>query len=134
MWLHFATSVWECNELERWLYSALPATKIAQSPALGIYKAWRKWLKTAGIPKFFLVPVYDKKTGSYREVESKESADTYYAEDDRFDIENPSKEGVFRSKRLSPYLFIPPKLRFFVNPLLLTLCEFCETSNFRKML
>jgi hypothetical protein len=48
MWLHCATDVWECNELERWLYDDLPATKIAQSPALSIYKAWRKWLKTAG--------------------------------------------------------------------------------------
>lgn len=52
MWLHGAIDVSECNELERWLYGDLPATKIAQSPALGIYKAWRKWLKTAGIPKF----------------------------------------------------------------------------------
>ena len=92
MWLHFATNAWECNELERWLYSDLPATKIAQSPALGIYKAWRKWLKTAGIPKFVLIPVYDKKTRSYREMESKEPSNAYYAEDDRFDIEKPSKD------------------------------------------
>lgn len=33
MWLHGATDVWECNELERWLYGDLPATKIAQSHA-----------------------------------------------------------------------------------------------------
>ncbi len=51
MWLHGATKVWERNELERWLYGDLPATKTALSPAIDIYKAWRKWLKISGIPK-----------------------------------------------------------------------------------
>lgn len=92
MWLHGATNVWECNELERWLYGDLPATKIAQSPALGIYKAWRKWLKIAGIPKFTTCLVYEKKTQTYLEVESKEPSDTYYADDDRFDIEKPAQD------------------------------------------
>ena len=97
MWLHAATDVRERNELERWLYGDLPATRIAQSPALGIYKAWRKWLKIAGIPKFKISYVYDKKTGSWRETESKEPTDTFYAADKRFDIKKPVKDKTLLS-------------------------------------
>ncbi len=92
MWLHGATDVWECNELERRLYGNLPDTKIAQSSALGIYKAWRKWLKTSGIPKVWKAIRYDKKRGENEEFESKEPSDAYYATDDRFDVEKPSKD------------------------------------------
>ncbi len=92
MWLHGATKVWERNELERWLYGDLPATKTALSPAIDIYKAWRKWLKISGLPKFGTTYDYDKKTSSWREVESKEPSDTYYATNSRFDIEKPSKD------------------------------------------
>jgi hypothetical protein len=92
MWLHGATNVWERNELERWLYGDLPATKTALSPAIGIYKAWRKWLKISGLPKFGTTYDYDKKTSSWREVESKEPSDTYYATNNRFDIEKPSED------------------------------------------
>jgi hypothetical protein len=97
MWLHGATKVYERNELERWLYGNLPATETAQSSALDVYKAWRKWLKIAGIPKFKTCPIYDKKTGSWREIESKELEDTYYAEDNRFDIKKPAKDETLLS-------------------------------------
>lgn len=92
MWFHGETETFKCYELERWLYGDPPATKIAQSPALSLYKAWRKWLKIAGIPKFTTCCDYDKKTRSYREVKSEEPSDMYYVADERFDIEKPSKD------------------------------------------
>jgi len=48
MWLHGATDVWECNELERWLTDYPPSTDIANSPAKEICDSWRAWLNVAG--------------------------------------------------------------------------------------
>ena len=48
MWLHGATEVHECNELERWLYDSPPLTAIARSPAQSHYDDWRKWLDNGG--------------------------------------------------------------------------------------
>lgn len=96
LWLHGATEVYECNELERWLSDYPPITKTAQSPALTVYRAWRKWLETAGSSKAFMALRYDKKTRKHVEFESKESAGSYYEADDRFDIENPpERETLF---------------------------------------
>ena len=94
MWLHGATDVWECNELERWLYGDLPTTKVAQSSAPDKYKAWRKWLKISGVSNFTTCLEYQKKTQVYVEVESKEPSGTYYADNDRFDIAKPFKDEI----------------------------------------
>ncbi len=91
LWLHGATEVGECNELEQRLYRDLPITETAQSPAWDAYKAWRKWLETAGLPKVSMALVYDKKNRKYEEFESKEPSDTFYATDNRFDIEKPAE-------------------------------------------
>jgi hypothetical protein len=48
MWLHGATLVNECNELERWLYGYPPATTMANSSAHNIYESWRDWLEKQG--------------------------------------------------------------------------------------
>ncbi len=100
MWLHGETETYKCYELERWLYGDPPATKIAQSPALSVYKDWRKWLKIAGIPKFTTRYDYDKRTRWYREVKSEEPSDMYYVADKRFDIEEPTKDLRFGDNKL----------------------------------
>ena len=46
MWLHGATKVAECSELERWLFDNPPLTAVAQIPASKIRIAWKKWLQT----------------------------------------------------------------------------------------
>lgn len=48
MWLHGATSVQDCNELERWLFDSPPLTYTAQIPAIKVYLDWRKCLETKG--------------------------------------------------------------------------------------
>jgi hypothetical protein len=43
MWLHGTTEVYECNELERWLYGDPSNTEIASSLAQDAHDAWRDW-------------------------------------------------------------------------------------------
>ncbi len=48
MWLHGATKVHECNELERWLFDSPPLTATTESPAQPHYDYWRGWLDNGG--------------------------------------------------------------------------------------
>lgn len=68
MWLHEATSVQDCNELERWLFDAPPFTHTAQMPAIKVYLDWKEWLETKG------------------------SFGAYYVDFDKFQIPRPDKE------------------------------------------
>ncbi len=90
-WLHGATELHERNELERWLYDVPPITARANSSAIAVYNAWRKWLNTSGIPKWNIGYDYDKKTHQLREVQAQELGETYYAGDRRFKIQRPLK-------------------------------------------
>jgi hypothetical protein len=88
MWLHGVTNIWERNELGRWLTDYPPATEVANAPAQKIYNAWHKWLSVAGPVK--VVKVLDcNKRGGYIERESKQSSEAFYAEHDRFEIQEP---------------------------------------------
>jgi hypothetical protein len=89
MWLHGATEVYECNELERWLYGAPSNTEIASSLAQDAHDAWRAWLSIAGPPIMSKVCDYDKKSGKYLERELKEPSAAYYVNNDRFEIRAP---------------------------------------------
>lgn len=48
MWLHGATKVQDCHELERWLLDSPPLTATAQILASKVYRAWKKWLEATG--------------------------------------------------------------------------------------
>jgi len=89
MWLHGATDAWECNELERWLTDYPPSTAMANSPAKEIYDAWRGWLMVAGRLKREKVLIYDKKSRNYIEHESQKPSAAWYAEHDKFEIQEP---------------------------------------------
>ena len=75
MWLHGATKVAECNELERWLFDHPPLTATAQIQARKVYRSWRKWLETKGPCEEDFGP-----------------RGAYYVEFDEFQIPNPQKD------------------------------------------
>lgn len=89
MWLHGATDVRECNELERWLTEYPATTALANSSAWEIHNAWRAELPVSGGMKVQKVLDYDKNIGGYIEKESQETSAAFYAEDDRFEIIEP---------------------------------------------
>lgn len=89
MWLHGATDVWECNELERWLTDYPSSTAVANAPAEEIHAAWRKWLPVAGPVRVSKVVDYDKKSRKYVERETKKPSEAFYAEHDQFEIPEP---------------------------------------------
>lgn len=68
MWLHGATSVQDCNELERWLFDSPPLTHTSQMPAIKAYLDWEEWLETKG------------------------SFGAYYVDFNKFQIPRPDKE------------------------------------------
>jgi hypothetical protein len=43
-WLHGATEFLECNQVEKWLYTPLPLSKVAKSKALIHYDKWGEYL------------------------------------------------------------------------------------------
>jgi hypothetical protein len=89
MWLHAVTDVWERNELEQWLMDYPPSTAVANSPAVEVYAAWRKWLPVAGPVAVSKVVDYDKKSRSYIEREAQNPSEAFYTEHDKFEIEEP---------------------------------------------
>lgn len=96
MWLHGATDVWECNELERWLTDYPPSMAIANSSAKKICDAWRSWLNVAGPVKIEKILDYDKKSRNFIERESQKASETFYAEHDKFEIQEPlARESLY---------------------------------------
>lgn len=92
LWLHGATKVSERNELGKWLYDSPPITSTANASAQEIHDAWCDWLQKSGVPKFNFKYEYEKKSHSYHKVPSQELGQMYYAEDDRFAIEDPCED------------------------------------------
>ena len=92
IWLYGATDTLECNDLSYSSYKMPPSSDTANSSAQKIHAKWRKWLDTAGIPKWNTRYDYDKKTHQYLEVQSQEQGEMYYANDDKFEIQEPYDE------------------------------------------
>jgi hypothetical protein len=88
-WLHGATDVWECNELARWLTDYPPSTSIANSSAKEKYDAWRGHLNISGPVRSEKVVDYDKKSRDYVERESLKPSGAFYAEHDKFEVQEP---------------------------------------------
>lgn len=92
MWIHGATDVWKCNELERWLIDYPSSATIANSPAKKIYDAWRKWLSVMGPMQVDKVLDLDKKSRIWVERESQKPSGAFYAQHNKFEIQEPLKD------------------------------------------
>ena len=69
-WLHGATDLQECNEIEKWIFDKPPLTDLAKESASKCIWYWKEWL---------------------------EQSNKYYGDFDEFEIEEPLKDEMLFS-------------------------------------